>query len=83
MKVTLKNDFHRTEATVIAKAFRGKYIVENRQYRRAAKKLCPSLEECTCGVIRGGRFGLESCGGNYYEVFFKGWPCLPKEGEKR
>ena len=47
-KLTLKNDFHNTRATVIVK---DGYISAG-SMRRARKKLC-GMHDCCCGDIRG------------------------------
>ncbi len=47
-KITLRNDFHQTEATVIAID----NIVSARAMRRAENKLC-GISDCRCGGLRG------------------------------
>jgi hypothetical protein len=47
-KITLRNDFHNTEATVIALD----EIISGRAMHRACRKLC-GIDGCTCGGVRG------------------------------
>jgi len=47
-KLTLKNDLHGTEATVIVKDG----IISTASLKRARKKLC-GMKDCACGDIRG------------------------------
>lgn len=47
-KLTLKNNFHNTEAVVIVQDG----IIGERAYARALKKLC-GISECCCGGTRG------------------------------
>ena len=47
-KITLRNNFHITEATVIALD----NIISARAMRRAENKLC-GISDCTCGKLRG------------------------------
>ena len=47
-KITLRNNFHSTEATVIALD----NIISARAMRRAENKLC-GMSDCTCGNLRG------------------------------
>lgn len=47
-KITLRNNFHGTEATVIALD----NIISARAMRRAENKLC-GISDCTCGSRRG------------------------------
>ena len=53
-KVTMKNDFHNTEATVYCQydAQRNTGYLSPRQYSRALKKLC-GMADCECGGVRG------------------------------
>lgn len=67
MNITIRNDFHRTSATVRAvetqirrRTFTFDGVTETQtavylspaQTRRAARKLCP-CKDCSCGTIRG------------------------------
>lgn len=47
-KLTLRNDFHQTEATVLVK----NGVISPRSLKRARKKLC-GMRDCCCGGIRG------------------------------
>ena len=47
-KLTLRNDFHNTEAIVIAK----NGIISHSSLKRARAKLC-GMKNCYCGDIRG------------------------------
>ncbi len=47
-RITLRNDFHDTEATVIAVDG----IINGRAMHRATRKLC-GIDGCTCGGVRG------------------------------
>ena len=47
-KLTLRNDFHNTEATVIVK----NGIIFHSSLKRARAKLC-GMKNCYCGDIRG------------------------------
>lgn len=47
-KLTLRNDFHNTEAIVIAK----NGIISHSSLKRARAKLC-GMKNCCCGDIRG------------------------------
>ena len=48
MKITLKNNFHNTQATVISRDG----IISTSSLRRATRKLC-GMDGCTCGGIHG------------------------------
>ena len=48
MKITLKNNFHNTQATVISRDG----IINTASLKRASHKLC-GMDGCTCGGIRG------------------------------
>lgn len=48
MKITLRNNFHNTEAVVIPR--NGE--LSPRQVNRALKKLC-GMKDCCCGDVRG------------------------------
>lgn len=48
MKLTLINDFHKTETTVYAK----NNTINQNQIKRAKKRLC-GISTCCCGGIRG------------------------------
>lgn len=71
MVVEFKNDFHNTSARVHPKLVGGVWAISKRQYAGLRRKLCPSYDCCSCGVVRGGRFGLQSTGQDY-EVYFQG-----------
>ena len=47
-KLTLRNDYHNTEATVIVK----NGIISHSSLKRARAKLC-GMKNCYCGDIRG------------------------------
>lgn len=48
MEITLKNNFHNTEATVVVKGG----IIKAAAMKAAERKLC-GMKECTCGGVRG------------------------------
>ena len=50
-KLTLRNDFHNTEATVIVKDG----VISAGSLKRAEKKLC-GMKDCCCGGIRGRQY---------------------------
>lgn len=51
MKITLRNDFHNTEAVVIPHNLHGREgFLSARQVKRADRKLC-GMSDCTCGGI--------------------------------
>jgi hypothetical protein len=59
--VTLTNDFHNTQATLILKPiesgrFAGKFSISAESAKRARKKLCPNID-CKCGGTFGERGG--------------------------
>jgi hypothetical protein len=54
MKVTLKNDFHNTAATVMVP---DSGVLSLPATRRAERKLC-GIPGCICGAIRGTQDGL-------------------------
>jgi hypothetical protein len=65
-KITLTNDFHNTEATVIPVLitegrFSGKYKISRKTAQRLHRELCGS-KECCCGDTFGAR------GGNRFEI---------------
>ena len=47
-KLTLRNDFHHTSATVTVKDG----VISGSSLKRAKKKLC-GMKDCSCGSIRG------------------------------
>lgn len=69
MKITLSNDFHETEATVVPRKYgppspttgQQRYAVSHRTAQRLRKELC-GQEDCCCG----GTFGER--GGSYLYV---------------
>jgi len=80
MRIIFKNSFHNTTAIVFAKPRCGNYVVSKRQYRRASKSLCPSIDQgCTCGVIRGGRYNLFFAGDEFLVTFEGGTLRQSKE----
>ena len=50
LNITLRNDFHNTEATVRVKSLPA--TLTRDQYARVMRKLC-GMPTCTCGGIRG------------------------------
>ena len=48
MRITLKNNFHDTQATVISRDG----IISASSLKRASRKLC-GMDDCTCGGLRG------------------------------
>lgn len=66
-KLTLRNDFHNTEATVIVK----NGIISHSALKRARAKLC-GIQECSCGEIRGPQDMIidrcYDCDGEYVNV---------------
>lgn len=53
MNITLRNDFHGTEATFrTMRVVSGVAVLSAAQHRRAQRKLCGATG-CTCGLVRG------------------------------
>lgn len=50
MKVTLRNDYHNTTATVLTANL--PCTLSHTQYLRVRRSLCP-YSDCTCGKVRG------------------------------
>ena len=68
MKITLTNNFHNTEAVVVAHKitegrFAGNYRISRHVVRRLRAELCGSAH-CTCGDT----FGARMRGGNPIEI---------------
>jgi len=64
MKITLKNNFHNSEANLIVKD--GK--ISESAIIRAEKKLC-GIKDCTCGGIRGPQdYIIENLYNGFYSV---------------
>lgn len=68
VKITLTNDFHNTEANVLAERLsNGNLSININQYKRACRKLC-GMNDCMCGDIRGpitdqsgNKYGIDYC----------------------
>ena len=50
--LTLRNDFHNSEARIRAKVCRGGWTVSKRAWVAACRTLC-GMSDCQCGNIRG------------------------------
>lgn len=76
MRIKLINDFHGTEATMLAREENGLHYVRYSAYKRAVNKLC-GIRGCQCGGIRGGNYRLVPVyayfnSENYCEVYYQG-----------
>lgn len=72
-KVTLKNDYHNTEVTIIV---RDGDELSKAQMRRVESTLC-GMADCHCGIIRGQQdvsveplYNYEACQ-DAYRIYFK------------
>ena len=76
MRIKLINEFHGTEAVMIAREENGLHYVRYNAYKRAIRKLC-GIRGCQCGGIRGGDYRLEPVYSyfpteNYCQVYYQG-----------